>query len=377
MAIATGIDASYAGPTIDYGAVRAAGYSLVARYLGSDDRCLTAPERDRIYAAGLRLAVIGQRGAVDRPRAGRTQGHADGSFFDSWADRLDIPKTTPILCAIGDVGDPDGPGPKSPFPLESDLPAIDQFLQGLWESTNRPVGIYGPYWVLEHFRGDHRVFCFWQSAGGSGSGSGTGGRIFNAGDSSWRRLSSLACMYQEYGHVVIGGTDHNAVLMPFEAFTHHPTDTTAPVATRRRDTDMPFTVKCPNRTGDAIWIALPDLRRIPGDNPVQTGAVDKASGGDAYVELHDDEADEFLRTYFPTDLATVHWGPVRLMVDGAARAAAAVLEALPEATPIDITALAADIAAKLATQLEVAGESITIDQLVGRIANELSARLAQ
>lgn len=252
---ASAVDASYAGAGMDYGAVKRAGYSIVLRYLGSDSRCLTAAERDRIYAAGLRLGFIGQRGQVDRPRGGYAAGREDGAFYEQWADRMGVPGRTPILCAIGDVGDPDGPGPKQGFPLQSDLPAIGQFLQGLWETISRPVGIYGPYWVLEHFRNDPRVFCYWQSAGGSGSGAGTAGRIFNQGDGSWRALSDRACMYQEYGSVAIPGTDHNAVLMAdFGTFTHHPTDA-APERPPEEDLTMKA-VFCPDQTGGTGWRAV-------------------------------------------------------------------------------------------------------------------------
>jgi hypothetical protein len=210
-------DWSYARPNpVD---VKNAGYSIALRYLGNDARCITPGERDSIYHAGLRLALIGQRGPVTQPRGGYNQGKIDGAFFQAEADELGHPDDKPILCAIADVG--------SGFPTPSDVPVIKEYFRGIWETNRRPIGIYGPYWILEEFRGDGRVFCYWQTAGSSGSGSGTGGSIHNEGDNSWRRLSSLACMYQEYGDVRIPNTDHNEVLMAdYKRWTHHPSDTT-------------------------------------------------------------------------------------------------------------------------------------------------------
>lgn len=361
---AAAVDASYAGRSMDYAAVRRAGYSIVLRYLGSDARCLTVPERDRIYAAGLRLGVIGQRGAVDRPRGGYAAGRADGAFFEDWANRMGWPARKPILCAVADVG--------GGFPTTSDLPVIGQFLQGLWETISRPVGIYGPYWVLEHFRNDGRVFCFWQSAGGSGSGTGTGGRIHNAGDGSWRRLSDRACMYQEHGSVVLPGTDHNPVLVPdYGDFTFHPTDAEGPPP---EEEIMSKAVKLPDE-GDGIWQVVDGLRRVPYSDPADVEMSNTIEVTDGVVELRGVHAARFKARYFATDLGTVHWGPVKLMVDGAARAAEALADQLPG--PIDVDALAADLAARLAPQIEVAGESITAGQLIERIADELAQRLAQ
>lgn len=208
-------DWSYARPNpVD---VKNKGYSVALRYLGNDARCITLQERDAIYAAGLRLGVIGQLGAVSRPRGGYPQGKSDGAFWQAEADEIGWPDDKPILCAIADVG--------GGFPTPADIPVIKEYFTGIWEANRRPIGIYGPYWVLEAFRGDDRVFCFWQTAGASGSGTGTGGSIHNEGDNSWRRLSSLVCMYQEYGNVLIPNTDHNEILEPhYETWTYHPDD---------------------------------------------------------------------------------------------------------------------------------------------------------
>lgn len=198
--------------------IKNAGYAIGLRYLGNDARCIDIPERNAFYASGLRLSVIGQAGSVTRPRSGYPGGRSDGLFFQAEADELDWPNGKPILCAIADVG--------AGFPTENDIPVIKEYFRGLYDSISprRPVGIYGPYFVLEAFRGDPRVFCFWQTAGGSGSGSGTGGSAFNPGDGSWRRLSSLACMYQQYGGELVPQTDHNQIFEASLNWSYHPSD---------------------------------------------------------------------------------------------------------------------------------------------------------
>ena len=166
MAVVYDVAADWSYADHDPQVIKDAGYKVALRYLGNDGRCLTFQERDDIYRVGLRLAVIGQRGAVARPRSGYPGGREDGAFYQAEADEMGIPNHKPILCAIADVGDG--------FPQYSDIGAIKEYFRGIWETNRRPIGIYGPYWVLEEFRNDPRVFCYWQTAGASGSGSGTG-----------------------------------------------------------------------------------------------------------------------------------------------------------------------------------------------------------
>jgi hypothetical protein len=289
--VATGVDLSYAGSGMNYDTVKAKGYSIVGRYVGTDSRCLTIPERDRIYAAGLRLYLIGQRGPVTQPRGGYKQGLADGAFFDSEADKLAYPVTKPILCAIADVGDG--------FPTTQDLPVIKDFFKGLWESIRRPVGIYGPYWIIEAFRGDPRVFCYWETAGASGNGNGTGGSAFNPGDNSWRRLSDLACMYQEYSNPPIPGTDHNQVYESnLRMFTWHPDDVNS-TEQPEENYDMKA-VFCPDQTGRVGWrsFTVDGKRCREGYASREDLDVDLGSGlVDGEVTLRGDQGALFLARY--------------------------------------------------------------------------------
>jgi hypothetical protein len=248
------VDYSYARP--DPQALYNAGYRVVMRYLGADNRCITGPELQRLHDAQLLVGFIGQS-TVDRPRTGYHGGQYDASRYNTLADHRGVPAHIPIFYTV-DVGDPDGPGGRPSFPLESDLPAIRGFFQGLLDAPGRPVGMYGPYWVLEACkdlwgRGRH-IECFWQTAGASGPGAGTGGSI-KTGDGSVRRLSELSCMFQHVGLTGAFGNqiDHNTVHMEPVTWAWNPQIATI---TEKEEDDMINwrPVHCPEISGDAQWL---------------------------------------------------------------------------------------------------------------------------
>jgi hypothetical protein len=216
--ISYGVDYSSARPTPQ--SLVDAGYTVVFRYLADDSRGLTAPERDALHAAGLRIALVAES-STRRPLAGYTGGQEDARRYNALADRLDAPATTPIYYCV-DVG--------GGFPALADYPLIRSYFEGLLSIPGRPVGCYGPYPILEDIALlgiDRRVEHHWQTAGGSGGGQGSGGSVRNAGDGSVRRLSKLACAYQEYGGQRItpaSATDHNQIFMDPSAWSWHPSD---------------------------------------------------------------------------------------------------------------------------------------------------------
>jgi hypothetical protein len=289
----TGVDYSWGRPNL--ADVKTKGYKLVMRYLGNTSRDITVLERDRIYQAGLRLGLIGQLGAVDRPRGGYKQGLEDGTFFRNEAKELGWPKGKPILCAVADVGTPPG---RPAFPTWQDLPQIREFKRGLFDGLagEYTLGIYGPEWILEQFRGDPQIVCFWQCAGGSGNGQGTGGSAYNAGDGTWRKLSNLACMYQEYGSVSVPETDHNQVFEKnLRIFTHHPDDTSEEIPEEALVSKVVF---CPDQTGGTGWLPfIIDGKRY---RVGYTAAEDlQADAGivDGSVELRGAIGERFLYNY--------------------------------------------------------------------------------
>jgi hypothetical protein len=231
--VATGVDYSWSRPSPVE--IKSKGYSVVARYVGnpsSDGRIINIDELHNLFNAGLRVVPIAQYGYVDDPRGGFNRGVQRAITANYGLDLIQWPRSKPVLLAVGDVGTPPNGG--ASFPQLSDYPAMRDFLHGFQSKCLWPVGIYGPYPVLEAFRNEP-VYCYWQTAGGSGPGSGTGGSAYNQGDGSWRRLSSLACMYQEYGSVSVQGTDHNQIFEnPFD-WSYHPSDKIVRRRGRKKD----------------------------------------------------------------------------------------------------------------------------------------------
>lgn len=219
------LDYSYARPDPNH--IRDSGYELVFRYLGNDSRCLTPSERDRLHAAGLRIALIGQT-TIKRPLSGYSGGWNDADAYNWSADILGAPKHVPIIYVV-DVGKVEGTNQS--FPLQQHWPAITDYFRGIIDCSNakghRPVGGYGPYSVVENVLRNLPMHCYWQTAGDTYNvmGEGSGGSIVNLGDGSRRKVSSAACAYQMYGGVRVADTDHNVILKrPVTDWSWHPND---------------------------------------------------------------------------------------------------------------------------------------------------------
>jgi hypothetical protein len=222
------VDYSYARPNPQ--ALVNAGYEVVLRYLGRDARCITRDELHRLHNVGLKVSLIGQT-TILRPLSGYAGGQTDASYYNGLADALGAPDWLPIFYVV-DVGTENGRS----FPKPEDHPAIRSYVSGILSHGRRPVGMYGPYPILEMLRdldvNGRRIHCWWQTAGASGSGSGTGGGI-RTGDGSVRRLSNLACMFQHYSYPTgtsqaqrdFGSSiDHNSILMRPIEWAWNPAD---------------------------------------------------------------------------------------------------------------------------------------------------------
>jgi hypothetical protein len=257
--VASAVDYSWGRPSPQD--IRNKGYTIVIRYVGNpatDGRCISPAERDGLYNAGLRLATVAQYGAVDDPRGGYDRGAARGRQASAGLDLIGWPKSKPVIVAVGDVGDPDGGGPRPGFPQASDVQNIKDFFRGFKDNCPWPCGVYGPYWLLEALSKDLiavGIFCYWQTAGGSGNGEGTGGSAYNPGDGTWRRLSIHACMYQQYGGETVPATDHNQVYGHHDTneFTYHPNDgSTSPIPPK--DEDMAITHIWTSTKANRDWL---------------------------------------------------------------------------------------------------------------------------
>lgn len=211
------------------------GYLGALRYLGSDARCLTPPERDQIHGAGLRVGLIWETSAR-RPMSGFSGGAADARSANAYADALGAPAWLPIVYAT-DFG-----------PSDDELSTVVDYYRGVLRVPGmRPVGCYGAYPVLEAVAPLGLVW-HWQTAGWSGFGQGSGGTFVCTGETVGRRLSKHADLFQDLG-ARVAGTDHNAVLKDtLRSWTWHPSD--------RHDQ--------PEEEGDmAVQVAACDPHRVP------------------------------------------------------------------------------------------------------------------
>jgi hypothetical protein len=254
------VDYSWARP--DPQALRAAGYTVALRYLGTGARDISRAELDRLHAAGIAVGLIWETTA-QRPLAGYAAGRSDARRANEFAGQLGAPGWLPVFYAVD--------FPASDAQTRGEVAA---YFEGCRSVPGRPVAAYGHYGVIEYLCGVLGITHGWQCAGWSGPGTGSGGSYVNAGDGSRRRLSRHACMFQEYGGVRVEGTDHNAVFSDAAAWAWHPnaaapdTPETAP----SMEDLMSNPIHLPDHTGDAQWHIVTDgygrLRRrfLSGDD---------------------------------------------------------------------------------------------------------------
>lgn len=186
------VDYSWARP--DPGVIAAAGYEGAIRYLATDDRAnagkiLRADERDRLFAAGLRVGLVWETTA-NRAAAGFDAGALDADAANAMADRLGWPESRPIYYAVD---------------FDADWGQVQPYFAGVMSRRRRPVGVYGSYRIIEGAAGV--TSWLWQCAAWSGNGPGSGGVSVDG-----RRLSRHACLYQRVGYVLDNTCDENIVL---------------------------------------------------------------------------------------------------------------------------------------------------------------------
>lgn len=174
---------SYVGADV----IAGAGHAGAERYMGTDGRCLTVPERDELLAAGVGIGLIFESGA-DRSLTGGYWGGVDDA---AWANR----------CA-DDVGAPWVPiryaTDYHAQPHEIDGPITDYY-RGVADYDGRPPRVYGGAPVIDRM-------C---AALGYGPG-------WQAAAASWSNymLSPNADLLQEVEQVWGGAADTNIVLCP-------------------------------------------------------------------------------------------------------------------------------------------------------------------
>lgn len=169
MAFPLGLDYSQGWPTGS--AVKAAGYSFVARYLanGLAGRTnLTSTEVQSMRAAGVDVAVVWERkiiGQPDRVTEGRPAGTADAQAALARVQDIGLPDQ-PVYFAV-DFDLPDyAPGnPDARAKLGQVAAYFDGVLSVL--PKNR-VGVYGGYWAVKRVLDAGLAAYAWQTAAWSG-----------------------------------------------------------------------------------------------------------------------------------------------------------------------------------------------------------------
>ena len=167
-----GIDFAWARPAPP--AVKQCGYSFVIGYLsGGGSKDLTAAQIAAYRAAGLMVGLVWETTA-NRVTGGAAAGAADGAAAEAEADRVGYPRDAVIFFAVDFDAQP------------SDFSTIAAYAAAFNQATNRPVGIYGSFDVVEHFvtPGQQPVQYGWQTAAWSNG-----------------ELSAKAHLYQRVGHV--------------------------------------------------------------------------------------------------------------------------------------------------------------------------------
>jgi hypothetical protein len=291
------------GDVVDYSWSRPApadlarrGYTGAMRYLSHESgKNLSVAERDALWATGIAVGLVWE-GNAGRPLDGFKAGVDDAREANRQADALGWPRQTPIAYAV-DI-DPTG-----------HLDALRDYFHGVLSAGGRPVGIYGAYSVIEaaadwQWEG-HRVECFWQCAGWSGSGSGSGGSI-HLDDGSVRRVSRHACLYQDITETRHAGEDHNHVL-GYVAFLYHPDQQVQAL----KETAMANGVKLPEITDQAVWISTTDgvgrPRRYEAPYPAGTSALLEAKVIDGVIELTGDAGRWYYNTFIEVAPFVAEW----------------------------------------------------------------------
>lgn len=226
------LDYSWARPSP--AAIKGAGYSGVIRYLSYEpSKNLSNAERDALWREGLSIGLVWEATA-QAPLGGYARGQADAREANRQADAFGWPRDVVIIYAIDfDVRRllqsvlPRGLSLDTMVDMElqvartetahdlvrkamgTQMDQVADYFRGVQSVGLRPAGVYGPDHVCDDLAAAVPLACYWQCAAWSGSGNGTGGSIYVPDYGRNIQLSRQACLFQFYGSVRIGQTDHN------------------------------------------------------------------------------------------------------------------------------------------------------------------------
>jgi peptidoglycan hydrolase-like protein with peptidoglycan-binding domain len=148
------VDYAWSHPTI--AKLKSLGAIGVARYLSTDSsKNLSKSEYSALKSAKLAVTLVWETTA-NRALSGYAGGKWDAQRADQLADDLGYPNTAAIYFAVDFDANP------------AQRKVVTQYLKGANDGTNRPVGVYGSYYVLEDAAANNTADYFWQTQAWSG-----------------------------------------------------------------------------------------------------------------------------------------------------------------------------------------------------------------
>lgn len=171
----------YAGGRPGGGAIAAAGYKFVVRYLtdggpGLPGKLLTIAEYRDLQSNGI-SCVTNWETTSDRMKSGRAAGIADAQAADTAARGVQHPGDRPVYFSADWDATP------------ADQAAIDDYLRGAGSVIGQSrVGIYSGYWPVKRALDNGTAAWAWQTAAWSGG-----------------HVDPRIHIYQRIGYVTVGG----------------------------------------------------------------------------------------------------------------------------------------------------------------------------
>lgn len=128
----------------------------VARYVSNDSaKNLSSDEYASLKRAGIAVTLVWETTA-NRALSGYDGGKSDADKAEKLADALGYPKSAAIYFAVDFDAGP------------TQRRTVTQYLKGARDSCERPIGVYGSYYVIEDAAGQDTADYFWQTLAWSG-----------------------------------------------------------------------------------------------------------------------------------------------------------------------------------------------------------------
>jgi hypothetical protein len=148
------VDYAWSHPSIDK--LRSLNAIGVVRYVSNDSgKNLSHDEYAALRRAGIAVSLVWETTA-NRALNGYDAGKSDADKAERLANDLGYPKSAAIYFAVDFDAGP------------TQRRTVTQYLKGAKDSCDRPIGVYGSYYVLEDAAAQNTAEYFWQTMAWSG-----------------------------------------------------------------------------------------------------------------------------------------------------------------------------------------------------------------